>query len=119
MLAFGFLLPGLVVTYALVLRPFLGKVPALQASYAEADGFWAKVWAYCGKSVTVTWGYLLGGFGSAIAMLDPLANVVGDPDLKDKVTSLLQSNPQVLGYLTIGISVITIAARLRSIAKGG
>ena len=69
--------------------------------------------------VRAFWGYLLGGFGSAIAMLDPLANAVGDPELKDKVTSLLQSNPQVLGYLTIGISVITIAARLRSIAKGG
>ena len=54
----------------------------------------------------------------AMAMLDPLANAVGDPDLKDKVTSLLQSNPAMLGYFTIGISVITIAARLRSIAKG-
>jgi len=53
-----------------------------------------------------------------MAMVDPLATVVGDPDLKDKVTSLLQSNPRVLGYLTIGISVITIAARLRSVAKG-
>jgi hypothetical protein len=119
MLAFGLLIPGLIVTYALVLRPFLRKIPALQTSYAEADGFWAKVWAYCGKSATVTWGYLLGGFGSAIAMLDPLANAVGDPDLRDKVTSLLQSNPQVLGYLTIGISLITIAARLRSITRGG
>ena len=119
MLAFVFIVPGLIIGYALVLRPFLRRVPALQASYAAADGFWAKVWAYCGRSVTVTWGYLLGGFGSAMAMLDPLANAVGDPDLKDKVTALLQSNPRVLGYLTIGISVITIAARLRSIAKGG
>jgi|tagenome__1003787_1003787.scaffolds.fasta_scaffold20353896_2 hypothetical protein len=118
MLALVFIVPGLIMGYALVLRPLLRKVPALQASYAEADGFWAKVWAYCGKSVTVTWGYLLGGIGSAMAMLDPLANAVGDPDLKDKVAALLQSNPQVLGYLTIGISVITIAARLRSIAKG-
>ena len=113
-----FIIPGLIVGYALVLRPILRKIPTLQVFYAESEGFWAKVWAYCGKSVTVAWGYLLGGFGSAMAMVDPLATVVGDPDLKDKVTSLLQSNPRVLGYLTIGISVITIAARLRSVAKG-
>ena len=118
MLALVFIVPGLIVGYALFLRPFLRKVAALQSFYAGADGFWAKVWAYCGKSVTIAWGYLLGGFGWALAMLDPLANAVGDPDLKDKVTSLLQSNPAVLGYLTIGISVITIAARLRSIARG-
>jgi len=112
------IIPGLIIAYALVLRPFLRSIPALQVFYAEADGFWPKVWAYCGRSVTVTWGYLLGGLGSAMAMLDPLANMVGDPELKDKVTSLLQSNPKVLGYLTIGISVITIAARLRSFARG-
>ena len=117
MLALVLIVPGLIVGYALFLRPFLRKVAALQSFYAGADGFWAKVWAYCGKSVTIAWGYLLGGFGCAMAMLDPLANAVGDPDLKDKVTSLLQSNPAMLGYLTIGISVITIAARLRSIAR--
>jgi len=112
------IVPGLVVAYALLLRPVLRKIPALAKFYAEADGFWATMWAYCGKSVTVAWGYGLGGFGSAMALLDPLANAVGDPGLKDQVTGLLQSNPKVLGYLTITISVITIAARLRSIAKG-
>jgi hypothetical protein len=118
MLALTVIIPGLVIGYALVLRPFLRKIPALQTFYAEADGFRAKVWDYCGKSVTIAWSYLLGGFGWAMTMLDPLANAVGDPDLKDKVTSLLQSNPAMLGYLTIAISVITIAARLHSIAKG-
>jgi hypothetical protein len=53
-----------------------------------------------------------------MALLDPLARVVGDPDLKEQVTSLLQSNPKVLGYVTISISLITIAVRMRSIAKG-
>ena len=63
-------------------------------------------------------GLVIYAFYHAPGMVDPLATVVGDSDLKDKVTSLLQSNPRVLGYLTIGISVITIAARLRSVAKG-
>ena len=118
MLSLILIVPGLVVGYALLLRPILHKVPALAAFYAEADGFWAKVWASCGKSATVAWGYALGGLGSAMALLDPLANAVGDPALKDQVTTALQSNPKILGYLTIGISVITIAARWRSIAKG-
>jgi hypothetical protein len=60
MLELVFIIPGLIVAYALILRPFLHKIPALQVFYAESDGFWAKVWACCGKSVTVAWGYLLG-----------------------------------------------------------
>lgn len=111
------ILPGLIVAYALILRPVLSKIPKLQKFYAEADGFWATVWAYCGKSMTVAWGYALGGVGSAMALIEPLATAVGDPGLKDQVTTALQSNPKILGYITIGISVITIAARLRSIAK--
>ena len=77
MLSLILIVPGLVVGYALLLRPILHKVPVLAAFYAEADGFWAKVWASCGKSATVAWGYALGGLGSAMALLDPLANAVG------------------------------------------
>lgn len=111
------ILPGLVVLYALVLRPLLHRIPALAKFYADADGFWAKVWAICGNSTTLAWSYIVGGIGSAFALLDPISSVLGDPDLKTQVANLLQSNPQVLGYVTIGISAITIAARLRSIGK--
>lgn len=116
-IAWIFILPGLMVAYALILRPLLRKIPALQKFYTDADGFWQTVWAYCGKSITVAWGYLLGGLGSALALIDPLASAVGDPGLKDQITTALQSNPKILGYVTIAISVITIAARLRSISK--
>jgi hypothetical protein len=111
------IVPGMIVAYAMVLRPLLHGIPQLQKFYADADGFWAKVWAICGKSVTVAWGYILGGVGSALALVDPVATELGDPGFKDQVSSMLQSNPKVLGYVTIAISVITIAARLRSIAK--
>lgn len=117
MLFLMFVMPGLIVGYALLLRPLLHKIPALQKFYAEADGFWAKVWAICGKSITLAWSYMLGGIGSGLAMLDKIAPAVGDPDLKDKVTEALQSNPRVIGYILTGISVITIAARLRSLMK--
>lgn len=111
------IVPGLICAYAMVLRPFLHKIPAMQRFYKDADGFWAKVWAICGKSMTMLWGYVLGGLGAVLSLMQPIANAVGDPDLKDQVTNLLQSDPKILGYVTIGISVITIIARLRTIGK--
>lgn len=111
------IVPGMACLYALILRPLLHKIPALQKLYAEADGFWAKVWAMCGKSVTVAWVYIMGGVGSALALIDPIASSLGDPDLKTQVTVMLQSNPKYIGYFTITVSLITLAARLRSIAK--
>lgn len=111
------IVPGLACLYALILRPMLHKIPALAGFYAEADGFWAKVWAICGKSLTLAWGYILGGVGSALALVEPLSTALGDPDLKGQVTTALQSNPQYLGYFTITVSIITIVARLRSIGK--
>lgn len=110
-------LPGLIFLYALLLRPLLHKIPAFQKFYAEADGFWAKVWAICGKSITMLWGYVLGGVGALFELLDKLGPAFGDADLKDKVTQALQSNPKILGYILAGISMVTIAARVRSLMK--
>jgi hypothetical protein len=112
------IVPGLIVAYAMILRPLLHRIPEFQKFYAEADGFWAKVWAICGKSVTVAWSYIVGGVGASFALLDPIASALGDPQLNSQVSGALQSNPRFLGYFAIGVSVITIAARLRSISKG-
>jgi len=111
------ILPGLICGYALILRPMLSRIPEFQKFYAEADGFWAKVWAWCGKSATVAWGYIVGGIGTTFALLDPIGAMIGDPDLKSSVTDLLQSNPKVLGYFAMAVSLITIVARLRSLTK--
>lgn len=112
------IMPGLACLYALVLRPLLHRIPAFQKFYADADGFWQKVWALCGQSVTIAWGWLLSGIGTALAAIDPIASALGDPDLKGQIGNALSSNPKVLGYVMMAISFITIAARLRSIAKG-
>jgi hypothetical protein len=113
------ILPGLVVAYALFLRPLLRAMPALKTFYSEADGFWAKVWAVCGKSVTVLWGYALAGAGAAFGLADQIAAAAGDPslNLKQQVVDLLKDNPQYLGYALTAISVITLVARLRSIGS--
>ena len=111
------ILPGLIVGYALFLRPVLRALPQLKDFYAEADGFWAKVWAVCGRSVTVVWGLFLGALSGAFQWLDPIAAALGDPDLKQQIVDYLKDNPAVLGYVLTAISVVTIAARLRSFAK--
>lgn len=113
------IVPGLAAVYAIVLRPLLRKIPALQKFYAEADGFWAKVWAMCGKSVTVLWGYVLGGIGAAFALIDQLGAALGDPslNLKQQVLDALKDHPELIGYATMAISLITIMARVRTIGK--
>jgi hypothetical protein len=107
--------PGLACAYFFFLRPVLEAVPAFKKFYTDADGFWSKVWAVCGKSATMAWSYILAGVGVAVQALDPIASTLGDPDLKAQITGALQADPKILGYFAIAVSAITIAARLRSI----
>jgi hypothetical protein len=112
------ILPGLVAAYFIFLRPLLKAIPALQAFYTEADGFWAKVSALTWHSLTVAWSYVLLVIGFLLQSIEPIANALGDPDIKAQVTGALQADPQILAYILMGISAITLAARLRSMAKG-
>lgn len=111
------IVPGIVIGYALFLRPVLRALPQLKEFYAEADGFWQKVWAMCGRSVTIVWGLVLQLVGQALQWIDPIASALGDPDLRAQITDTLQTNPKVLGYVLMAISFITLAARLRGIGK--
>jgi len=111
------IVPGLAFAYAFLLRPVLHKIPALKAFYDEADGFWAKVWALCGKSITMAWGYLLAAGGTVFALLDQIAAFAGDPTLGEQVKTALQTHPEYIGYFTIAVSVLTIFARMRTIGK--
>lgn len=105
--------PGLVVVYFFYLRPILHALPMFKRFYEEADGFWATVWVFCGKSVTMTWAYVLQGLSWALQYIDPISNFLGDPQLSQQITDRLQGNPEILGYILMIISFITIAARLR------
>ncbi len=110
-------LPGLLCAYFIVLRPVLHAIPALKSFYDEADTFWGKAWALAGRSVTVIWGLFLTGLGTVFQWLDPIASAFGDPDLKAQIMEALKNNPRYLAYAMIGISTITIVARLRSVGK--
>jgi hypothetical protein len=108
--------PGAVVAYWLFVRPVLHALPQLKEFWRVADGFWEKVWALCGNSATMAWMYAVQVLGQLLQWIDPIANLLGDPDLRAQVTETLQANPKVLGYVLMAISAITIAARLRSLA---
>lgn len=118
MLILVVIIPAMVCLYALALRPLLHKVPAFAPFYDEADGLWARLRASCGNSLTVAWGYLLGGLGAALELVDRFAPVLGDDHIKAQLSDALQASPKALGYLLAAISVVTIAARLRGLMKG-
>jgi hypothetical protein len=109
--------PGALVAYWLFVRPVLRALPQLRFFWAIADGFWEKAWALCGNSLTIAFSYFVQAIGWSLQLLDPVASLLGDPDLRAQITETLQANPAVLGCVLMAISAITIAARLRSFAK--
>lgn len=111
------IVPGLIVSYFMFLRPILQAVPALRKFYAEADTIWQKVWAVCGKSLTMVWSYFLMLVGGLLDQLDNIAATMGDAGFKQQVSDFLHADPKALGYFAMAVSAVTIAARLRSIAK--
>lgn len=111
------IVPGLVAAYLIFLRSVLRAVPTFKEFYAEANGFWAKAWAVCGKSLTMAWSYFLLLAGGVLNQIDTIAATLGDPSFKEQIASVLHSDPKYLGYFAMLVSVVTITARLRSIAK--
>jgi len=105
------------VAYVFLIRPFLHSVPKLKAFYDEADTFWGKVWALVHRSATVAMSYIILAGGTIFNQLDTIASAVGDPDLKTQVSTFLSADTKVLGYFLMGTALLTLAARLRSIAK--
>lgn len=110
-------LPGFVAAYFMFIRPALSALPAFKTFYAEADGFWQKAWAVCGKSITMVWSWALMVIGGVFNQLDNIASTLGDPSFKQQVADVLHADPKALGYFAMVVSAVTIAARLRSLAK--
>lgn len=111
------IIPGLIAAYIIFVWPWIKALPALKEFYAEADSFRAKVWALVGRSTTVVWSILVAAVANAFSYIDPLATLLGAPDFRDQVMTLIKNNPQYLGYFAMLVSGVTIAARLRAIIK--
>lgn len=76
----------------------------------------ARIKALCLHSLTVAWGYILAIVGSAMSMLDSIGDALGDPGLKDQISAAI-GDTRISGRILLGISIITILVRLRSLKK--
>jgi hypothetical protein len=78
---------------------------------------WARIKACCLNSLTIAWSYCIAFAGAAMQGLDSLADALGDPNLKDQISASI-GDARTAGRVLLGISVITMIARLRSLRKG-
>jgi hypothetical protein len=78
---------------------------------------WRRIKACCLNSLTIAWSYCLAFAGAAMQGLDSVADALGDPNLKDQITASI-GDARAAGRVLLGISVITMIARLRSLRKG-
>ena len=49
--------------------------------------------------------------------IDSIADALGDPNLKDQISAAI-GDAKTVGRILLGISIVTIVARLRSLQKG-
>ena len=78
----------------------------------------AKIKASCLHSLTIAWSYVLALVGGAMSVIDNIGDALGDPNLKDQVSAAI-GDTRIAARVLLGISIITILARLRSLRKAG
>lgn len=76
-----------------------------------------RVKAFCLNSLTVAWGYFLAFAGLIFQVIDAAADALNDPELKQHLANALGGDPKTIGKVMLGISIVTIFVRLRSIRK--
>jgi hypothetical protein len=76
----------------------------------------AKIKAFCLNSLTIAWSYALAFLGLMLQLIDAAGDVLGDPAIKDQVTAAV-GDPTWAGRVLLVISIVTLAARLRSIRR--
>ena len=77
---------------------------------------WTRIKACCLNSLTVAWGYCLAFVGATMQAIDNIADALGDPALRDQISAAI-GDTRTVGRILLGVSIITIIARLRSLRK--
>jgi hypothetical protein len=77
---------------------------------------WTRIKTCCLNSLTMAWGYCLAFAGAAMRAVDMIADALGDPSLRDQVSAAI-GDAKTVGRILLGVSIITIIARLRSLRK--
>jgi hypothetical protein len=78
----------------------------------------AKVKAVCLNSLTIAWGYFLAITGTVMQVIDAVADALGDSNIREQVSAAI-GDPKTVGRILLGVSIVTIIARLRSLRKVG
>jgi hypothetical protein len=76
----------------------------------------AMLKAFCLNSLTIAWGYLLALVGLMLQFIDAAGGSLGDPEFKDQIAAAI-GDPAWSGRVLLVISIVTLAARLRSLRK--
>ena len=75
-----------------------------------------KVKTFCLSSLTIAWGYFLAFLGLMLQLVDTAGDMLGDPAIKEQVSAAI-GDPTWAGRVLLVISIVTLAARLRSIRR--
>jgi len=75
-----------------------------------------KLKAICLHSLTIAWGYILAIVSGLMSAVDNIGDALGDPNLREQINNAI-GDTRVAGRILLGISIITILARLRSLRK--
>ncbi len=76
----------------------------------------ATIKALCLHSLTIAWSYCLALAGTLMAAIDSVSDALGDPGLKNQIAAAV-GDTRTTGRILLGISVVTIIARLRTLRK--
>jgi hypothetical protein len=79
---------------------------------------WARIKTCCLNSLTMAWSYCLAFAGAAMQAVDTIADALGDPNLRDQISAAI-GDAKTVGRILLGVSIVTIIARLRSLRKAG
>ena len=75
-----------------------------------------KLKAICLHSLTIAWGYILAIVSGLMSAVDNIGDALGDPNSREQINNAI-GDTRVAGRILLGISIITILARLRSLRK--
>lgn len=77
---------------------------------------WQGVKAACLNSVTIAWSYTLAIAGAVMEIMDNILDIVNDQSLKDAIHGMV-GDTKLWGMIILGISIVNIIARMRSLRK--
>jgi hypothetical protein len=76
----------------------------------------ARIKTACMHSMTIAWSYCIAFAGALASFIDDLADTLGDPGVKDQISSAI-GDVKTTGRILLAISVVTIIARLRTLRR--